>query len=369
MPKDLKLKFSEADWERVTGNWRAWWEGKLERPMVVIERIDPEFRRQELIAGFENDEFDNLAYLPPGFPAEKLMDAVQARLEATCWYADAFPKWWANLGPGIIAAFLGARAEASEETTWFHPLEADSLQEIHLEFDPSNFWWQRLNEFTREAVSRWSGQLTFGHFDMVGSLDILAALRGTAPLLLDTIQDPETLAERIGEMVRLWKWFYQEYFRMIAPYSRGFSCWGPVWFPGSGYYLQCDFAYMISPKMFKRFVMPGLEACCAMLEYPFYHLDGKGQIAHLDQLLSLERLRGIQWMPGDGAPPAEEWPEVLRRIREGGKLCQVYTTRQRTLKMVRTLGGKGFILKIDEDLGEAEIEEFLRQMEKEGAWE
>ncbi len=29
-------------------------------------------------------------------------------------------------------------------------------------------------------------------------------------------------------------------------------------------------------------------------ELSFYHLGGKGQILHLDMLLSLERLRGIQ---------------------------------------------------------------------------
>ncbi len=47
--------------------------------------------------------------------------------------------------------------------------------------------------------------------------------------------------------------------------------------------LQCDFAYMISPQMFERFVLPDLTACCEALEHGFYHLDGKGQIRHLSQ--------------------------------------------------------------------------------------
>ncbi|MGB9777757.1 MAG: alpha/beta hydrolase, partial [Anaerolineae bacterium] len=40
-------------------------------------------------------------------------------------------------------------------------------------------------------------------------------------------------------------------------------------------------------------------------------------------LLSLPRLRGIQWVPGYGKPGPEHWLPVLRRIRESGKLCQV----------------------------------------------
>ncbi len=106
---------------------------------------------------------------------------------------------------------------------------------------------------------------------------------------------------------------------MTAATGRGNACWGPVWSPGKGYMLQCDFSYMISPRMFRRFVMPDLEACCAHLDYAFYHMDGKGELAHLDQLFSLERLRGIQWQPGDGQPMAEAWPEVLEAHPPGRK--------------------------------------------------
>jgi hypothetical protein len=89
-------------------------------------------------------------------------------------------------------------------------------------------------------------------------------------------------------------------------------------------------------------------------------MDGKGQIAHLDRLLSLPRLRGIQWQPGAGAPMADEWPDLLRRIRDGGKLCQVYVTREGARQIVREIGGRGFLFYIDEPgLTAAEAEAFL----------
>jgi hypothetical protein len=125
--------------------------------------------------------------------------------------------------------------------------------------------------------------------------------------------------------------------------------------------LQSDFAYMISPRMFKRFVLPDLVACCDVLDYGFYHLDGKGQIPHLDHLLSIERLRGIQWQPGDGQPMADGWLELLKRIRDGGKLCQIYVTREGALTVQKELGGKGFLMHIVNDpMTHAEAEEFLK---------
>ena len=53
-------------------------------------------------------------------------------------------------------------------------------------------------------------------------------------------------------------------------------------------------------------------------------LDGAGQLPHLDSLLSIEELKGIQWVPGDGAKPCTEWPEVYRKIRDTGKRIQIY---------------------------------------------
>jgi hypothetical protein len=133
---------------------------------------------------------------------------------------------------------------------------------------------------------------------------------------------------------------------------RGTTCWSPVWSTGKTYMLQCDFSYMISPAMFGRFVMPDLTACCEHLDHGFYHLDGKGEIPHLDMLLSIPRLRGIQWIPGDGQPPPQEWLSLLKRIRDGGKLCQVFVSAEGARTIVRNLGGKGFLLAINEGTAE-----------------
>jgi 5-methyltetrahydrofolate--homocysteine methyltransferase len=128
--------------------------------------------------------------------------------------------------------------------------------------------------------------------------------------------------------------------------------------------LQSDFAYMISPRMFERFVMPDIAACCEVLDHAFYHLDGKGQIPHLDMLLSLERLRGIQWIPGDGQPPAESWLPVLRRIRDAGKLCQLYVSPEGARIITRELGGRGFAFYIDQPMSQTEAEDYLQEIER-----
>ena len=89
--------------------------------------------------------------------------------------------------------------------------------------------------------------------------------------------------------------------------------------------MQCDFGYMISPDMFGEFVQPELEATCTKLPRSFYHLDGNGQLSHLDLLLSIEPLAGIQWVPSkDGDLESERWPDVARSVYAAGKKVQIF---------------------------------------------
>jgi 5-methyltetrahydrofolate--homocysteine methyltransferase len=129
--------------------------------------------------------------------------------------------------------------------------------------------------------------------------------------------------------------------------------------------MQCDFSYMISPQMFERFVMPDLVACCDHLENGFFHLDGRGEIPHLDLLLSIKRLRGIQWIPGDGSPTPDQWTDLLKRIIAGGKLCQVFVSAEGARNIVRTVGGKGFLIAVQDEMRAEEAEAFLKLLARE----
>jgi len=358
----IEVQFREEDWARVETAWTAWWAGELERPLVMIEDVAPPAG-----ASFPN-VFDlgvPASAFPLDRPVDDLLDYYQTRLEARRYYGDAWPKWWPNFGPGIIAGFLGARVNATADTTWFDPVEEVPVAGLDLAFDSDNPWWQRVRELTRRAVERWGDRVNVGHADLGGNLDILASLLTTQQLLLDLSDHPEEVSRLANLITRLWLRTYDELYALIEPAGRGTTPWAAIWSPARCYMLQSDFAYMISPRMFERFVLPDLATCCEHLDHAFYHLDGVGQLPHLDLLLSLERLRGLQWVPGDGQPPTEAWLPVLRRIRNAGKLCQLYVCPEGARIIARELGGCGFALYIDRPMSRAEAEGFLREIQRE----
>lgn len=332
----IQVRFTDEDWARHERNWTAWWEGELERPLVVMTSIADGVPYVE-----------EAIFFPLEMPAEQVIDHYQTWLEARRFYGDSWPKWLPSFGPGIIAGFIGADVVCAPDTVWFRPVEETPIQDMRLTYDPDNVWWRRVQEVTRTAVARWGDRVSVAHTSLGDNLDIVASLRDTQRLLIDLCDAPDEVARLADEVTRLWLRYYAELDAIIQPAGRGTTPWAPIWSPGRCYMLQCDFSYMISPAMFERFVLPGLAVCCDYLDYPFYHMDGKGQIPHLDMLLSLEPLCGIQWVPGDGSPPPEAWLPLLKRIRDAGKLCQLGVSPEGARKIVRALGGRGFAFFIE----------------------
>jgi hypothetical protein len=348
----VNLHFSEQRWQQHENNWRRWWAGDLPRPMVMIESPYPLPRRvpEELTAAFLMEK-----------EPEAVLDHYQAQLEGCYFYGDAWPKWWTFFGPGVMAAFLGADMlfAPSSGTIWFEPPHPIELQTANLTYDAQNSYWQRIQTLTRLAVERWGNQVSIGFTDLGGNLDILASLRNAQTLLFDTIDQPEAVSRVTQRITELWLRYYDEQYAVIQAAGRGSTPWAAIWSPGRCYMFQSDLAYMISTGMFEKFVLPDLDACCARMDHAFYHLDGKGQIRHLDMLLALDKLHGIQWIPGDGQPPPEAWLPLLKRIREAGKLCQLYVTATGAHTIVKELGGRGFALYINESMAGDEAEAFL----------
>jgi hypothetical protein len=357
--KNFRIHFDDADWYQTRKNWESWWNGDLNRPIVMVEDIDTAWKEQGVNILNMGDLVINLA---KNMAIEQIFDYFEPRLAAKRFYGDAFPKWKITFGPGIAAGFLGARVFSTKETVWFEPEDDLSIDRCSLSYPTDNQWWSLILSITEKAVKRWGNQLVIAHTDLGGNFDILASLRTTQRLLFELYDSPDDVARLIKQITGFWIRFYDDLYNLINKGCLGTTPWAPIWSPGKCYMMQSDFSYMLSPKMFERYIIPDLDECSRHLDHSFYHMDGKGQIPHLDLLLALDHLHGIQWIPGDGAPPPEEWLPLLKRIRAGGKLVQLFVSPEGALKIVRELGGKGFAFYITEQMNKDDAEDFISQI-------
>lgn len=314
------LDYSPERWQRLKDTYARYWAGELERPVagVVMPGRDPG-RPQPAAPLLSQATCHDFSWTP-----EQLIDRIDWEISRMSFLGDAFPYFNMDcFGPGVGAAFLGARLDNASGRVWFFAPDDRPIQDVHFVYDPGNPWLQRVKAIYHAAVQRWQGQVIIGMTDLGGILDILSSFRPSEQLLMDLYDHPQEVERLVWEAHEAWHRFYNEINAIIAPVTPGYSDWSYMYSDRPSYILQCDFSYMISPKMFKRFVQPEMAATCRRLPRSFYHLDGVGEIPHLDLLLEIPELNGIQWIHGDGKPDSSHWPELFQRIHRAGKRIQI----------------------------------------------
>ena len=320
----MPIHFTEERWARIEDDYTAWWSGELKRPIIHVT-----------LHGFEPDRNGPPVEHPPprtaGYyvdgeaDADRIVDQWDYQLSGQRWLGDGFPSVCPDFGPGIIAGCMGCKVEIEPSTVWFSPPRDAEITDITLRYDPNHVWSRRLESVMGSAIRRWDRDVVVGMTDLGGNMDIVASFRHTDDLLMDLYDEPEAVERVLAEAHEGWWAAFEQLNDTLFPANRGYSAWTPMFSRDPYYMLQCDFAYMISPDMFDRFIKPELEATCRRLANPFYHLDGPGQLPHLDRLLAIPELKGIQWVPGDGQPDITHWPEVYRRVRAAGKRIQFFS--------------------------------------------
>ncbi len=348
--------FNDSDWQRIKQDYTAFWKGELDRPLITA------YGSKDSSKG--SGSFHS-TYTPED-STEVIVANAEKTIENTLCYGDAIPCFWPNFGPGLTSAMVDVcELHHSADTIWFEPKEMKQLQEINIKADLENEWFVKIKNVTRLAVEKFGSQAQVAFTDLGGNLDLLSACRTPNNLLMDLIDFPDEVKRVTWEFHEAWLVYYNELAEIIKKQQLGFTPWALTWAPGRTYIMQCDFASMISPDMFKEFVVPELLKTCQKLDYTFFHLDGPAMVPHIEHLLDIEELRGVQWQPGVGAPSGDTWTELISKIMEAGKLVQLITNRERTLSAIRNFGSKNIMYLITESLNPDQAERFLDDVKNE----
>lgn len=282
----------KQDWERVKELYRAWW--KQDQQQALISVTAPKTDTGD-VSGWSVWDFIRDPD-PSGIKTN--LDRFKDYCSNTFFGGTAFPMLWPNLGPGALAAYLTDYLlyDRRADTTWFEVgLDWDTI--ASMEFDEENRWWQYTKQVTRMAVEESRGDFIVGVTDLGGIMDVIASLRITKQLLMDVYDDPDRISLASAWVIDVWHKCFDELTELIGKNDNGFSAWMGLWHEKPWYPIQCDFSAMISPVMFERFVLSQLEEQVHRLPASIYHLDGPGELPHLDMLLEIDGIQGIEWVP------------------------------------------------------------------------
>lgn len=256
---------------------------------------------------------------------ERMVARYRDFCEKHLFLGEAFPNLETNFGPGSTAAYLGSDIGWKEDTVWFIPCideDSDWDDVPELKFDPENKWFKKHLEVVQGCAKVAGNDICCDMPDLMENVDVLSSLRGAQTLMMDMIEDPDAIEERVGQVTKAYFEYFDRFYDAIKGPEGGnsYSCF-QIWAPGRLAKLQCDASAMMSVDFFNDFVYDSLVEQTKKLDYAMYHLDGPGAIRHLDKLMTIEGINALQWTPGDTGPDGTwpEWDKIYDKVVAAGK--------------------------------------------------
>lgn len=300
------------DFAQVRENWRKFWDGTLGRPIIISALPKP---------GFEPVK-------PPPWgaaysvPHEDVVDRALRWAESHEFLGDAVPFHTPSICIGLFGAFLGAEIEETREEWGIDTHSVPFLEELEPEQLVLNWqskWWERYIDLLETYRRKCSGRIIFGEAAFSCNLDFFAEIREATRIMLDFYDDPSGVFKVMDRLHAITEEIFAVQ-REIFDYD----LWGSVtrhgmYSPGITGVPQCDFGYNIGPEQFDEFALPYLRKECEMLDHVEYHLDGTGNLCHLDSLCTIEKIGVVQWVPGSGEAGKKDWTDLYKDISFRGK--------------------------------------------------
>jgi len=351
----MKLEF-KPDFEQARQNWDAFWKGGNKRPPVWITLPKPGVTPPDPPAYLEAFDGD----------FEPVIDKALAWGESYDFLGDTIPAFELEFGPDTFSSYLGADLRImpghERNTSWCVPFVKD-WDDVDIKFRRDSYWWLRTEAFIKAIRARCDGKLLIKPPTLVANLDSLAAIRGIENLLADLTECPDKVKHALSRVCDAHTEIMQAYAELLD-----FATYGSINIEGfytSGRHSrpQCDMSCMISPAMFREFVVPALEREAADADTFIYHLDGPDALQHLDALLEIDRLDFISFVPGV-LGKGKDWSWVEKKAIDNGlAICRTINDHDELKRVCANPPTRRIIFETTAS-SKTEAEDLIADMEK-----
>ncbi len=326
------LETFKSDIAEAERRLQAFYQGELiDRPPVCVTAPRDGFQPPSPIT-YREKAFGDL---------ESVAEHGLANAAATYWGGEAVPSFYPSFGPDEIAVFCGAElhwSPDSPDTNWSAPFVRDWESALPLRLHEAHPLFHRQLALYRLAAERFNGRVLLVAPDLHTNMDLLSAVRSPQKLCLDLLDCPELVDLAMQDARRIFKELWAAINLAGRMPEHGYCLESHALYSREGSAtLQCDFSIMMSPAMFRRWVLPALEEEAGIVRHVVYHWDGPGALVHSGDLLASRGLQTLSFVPGDGhGDPVDHIP-LLKCLQEAGKSVHVWGSPEQCQRMHREL--------------------------------
>jgi hypothetical protein len=271
---------------------RAFWNREaVDRPLL---RIDIGFWLNQRLPRTAEAMPEGLIS-PDDIPVEAFLKDCEGRSQQPC-YGD-FPCICAPfVSIPWLEAIAGCPIAATHSSVWAEHSNIDLESWRAPESILDNPWAEKLIEIMQALVDHSKGRYAVAPTLMRGPSDVLSALRGPEQLPLDFIDTPELVVSALEQCARIWEDIGRAQLEVIPQSSEGYvggDAAMHTWAPDKLIWLQEDAMSLLSPSLYREFILPIDDRLSRVFPCTAFHLHGSALWA-IDDLVKLPGIDVIE---------------------------------------------------------------------------
>lgn len=181
---------------------------------------------------------------------------------------SAAPFW----GVPWVEAALGCGVRADRQAGSMRAVRPPAFHCIP-SFSERGAWFAKMLEFIPALHAQSAGRYPVGLTLMRGVSDLLAAVYGAEDFVLRLHDDPAGMRSVIDALAEFWIEFARCLLRHLESFHGGTGAFlYGAWIPGETVWLQEDAVALLSPKLYREFILPADARIAAAFEHTAVHL-------------------------------------------------------------------------------------------------
>ncbi|MBN2256238.1 MAG: hypothetical protein JW704_00150 [Anaerolineaceae bacterium] len=338
----------------------AFWERELiDRPLVQIQLFKPAEEQVRLpVSGYTSKDDE---WMDAGFQAEWNLTQLSNQL----FLGDTMPVAYPNLDMELMAVAYGCPIQITADGAWYcKPIFQTAADTQSMVFNWDHPTIKKVEEITSTLLETGTGTFITSLPGTHTGVDCLAALMGPMKLAAALINEPVSVRESLkrisNDYRRLFNCFFQKYIKAGQP----ITTWIPLVSDDKFDVIANDFSIMVSDTMYRDLFLEDVIQYCRFLDRSFYHIDGLGALRHLDAILEIGGVNGVQFAPPPGQADFCRWVPVYRRIQMARKCVQVNCDITDIDEVMNCLDPAGLYLVVHGVSDEEAAEALIRRLEQ-----
>lgn len=324
------------NWEERKQRYEDYWNNKNSTPIIYLTA--PSDKQVSI----ELPPTDNY-----WFDIDYQIQSARAYFKNTYFAADSYPHVSPSFGSDIMSCFLGLDMIYNETSAWVvhkqQPLEM--FRDFSL--DRNNEFFIKMRDCLEKYVEDGrSGDYIVGMVDLNTLIDGISSLIGPDNLCYEILDNPEEVKRTISGHFGLFKQVYDIYNGIVTRYQKGNTNWLSVYSEIPWYFISIDFIVMLSAEHFDEFVLKPVTEMANFHERSMVHLDGENAVRHLERILTIKGLNGVQVQATPAAQCSELWIPQIKKIQRAGKTVWVEARNKQEIKdYITHLDPQGLFIK------------------------